>query len=185
MKNIPLYIPNYAIQSVKWSLYIMMLQEVAWENAGAPRMECFMSAEPMQYGYDTRMGTRYYNSIPYHPAVLALQDKLNKEYGTQYNVCFLNYYSDEKQHLGWHADDSPGMDLNHPIAVISFGQERYIYTKEKEFKGKIPDSDKYLLGDCSLFIMPAGFQKDHYHKIPKGDREMKGRISLTFRHYMP
>ena len=39
--------------------------------------------------------------------------------GVAYNVCFLNRYDDQRNHLGWHADDSPEMDHDHPIAVVS------------------------------------------------------------------
>jgi alkylated DNA repair dioxygenase AlkB len=54
----------------------------------------------------------------------------------------------------------------------------------KGIKGDIPDEDKFLLENGSLFIMPAGYQKDHVHKIPKHDRVCGGRISLTFRKYV-
>lgn len=111
-------------------------------------------------------------------------NNLNEQFNTEYNVCFLNYYENEKQHLGWHADDSPEMDTNHPIAVISFGESRYIFVKDKFYKVEIPDEDKFLLNDGSLFIMPANYQEEHLHKIPKGDRVMNGRISLTFRKYI-
>ena len=87
--------------------------------------------------------------------------------------------------MGWHADDSPEMDTTHPIAVVSFGAERFIWTKDKSCKGNIPDEDKYMLGDGSLFVMPAGFQENHLHKIPKSDRlDCGGRISLTFRKFV-
>ncbi len=36
----------------------------------------------------------------------------------------------------------------------------------------------------SLFIMPPGMQHTHEHRIPKGDRAMGGRISLTFRRFL-
>ena len=175
----PILIDKY----VALNAYDELLENVKWTNAGAPRMECFMSETPKQYGYDTKDGLRFYESIPYYSLVLSIQNKLNKDYNTNYNVCFLNYYNNEKQHLGWHSDDSDGMNLEHPIAVVSFGQERFIYVKDKSYKGEVPNDNKFLLGDGSLFIMPSEYQKEHLHKIPKGDKIMTGRISLTFRNY--
>lgn len=35
----------------------------------------------------------------------------------------------------------------------------------------------------SCFIMPAGFQDNHVHRIPKHNRPCGARISLTFRKY--
>lgn len=173
--------PDFKENYINSEYFNYLLENVAWENAGAPRMEAFMSLVPLTYGYDTRMGKRYYNSIEFDPIVKIIMDELNSE--NEYNVCFLNYYKDEKEHLGWHADDSPEMDGNHPIAVISFGEPRYIYVKDNEYKGEVPDENKILLTNGSLFIMPAGYQDNHLHKIPKGDKKMSGRISLTFRKY--
>lgn len=96
---------------------------------------------------------------------------------------FGSYYKDEHQHLGWHSDDSPEMDMDHPISVVSCGEPRFIYVKERYYKGEVPDENKYLLTNGSLFIMPSGYQKDHLHKIPRGGHSMEGRISLTFRKY--
>ncbi len=55
--------------------------------------------------------------------------------------------------------------------------------KLKEYKGDIPKEQRILLQDGSLFLMPAGYQDTHLHKIPKHDRECKWRISLTFRSF--
>jgi alkylated DNA repair dioxygenase AlkB len=174
----PIYEAKYA-----GDIFDKLLSEVAWANKEAPRDECFMSPVPLEYTYGKGF-TRTYKSMDMHPAVQAIMDRLNADYGTEYNVCFLNYYKSDKEHLGWHADDSPEMDPTHPIAVVSFGAERYIWTKMKGIKGDIPDEDKFLLENGSLFIMPAGYQKDHVHKIPKHDRVCGGRISLTFRKYV-
>ena len=76
------------------------------------------------------------------------------------------------------------MDLDHPIAVVSLGAEREIWWKDKHFKGTIPQENRQLLKNGSLFIMPAGFQNDHLHKIPRCDRPCGIRISLTFRYFV-
>lgn len=156
-----------------------------WVSTGAPREEYFMSKTPISYTYGSGRGVRTYESKRFDPVVEAMMDTLNKEYKTDYNVCFLNYYKDQQKWLGWHSDDSPEMDSNHPIAVMSFGAERDIYCRPIGFKGEIPDDWKTRLGNGSLFVMPSGFQETHQHKIPKADNPKAGpRISLTFRRYV-
>jgi alkylated DNA repair dioxygenase AlkB len=176
---------QHYVQS-SYSIYEQLRNEVNWENREAPRAECFMAdrPEPLSYTYGVGAGQRTYTSIEMHPTVLGIMKMLNAEFYSKYNICFLNYYESEKQHLGWHADDSPSQDTNHPIAVVSFGADRFIYIKEKSYKGEIPESDRYLLSDGSLFIMPAKMQENYFHKIPKGDKPCGGRISLTFRKYI-
>ncbi len=155
-----------------------------WEQRTETRLECFMSATPRSYTYGKGNGAREYFSGPYHKTVLDLQDKLNTEFGTNYNVCFLNRYDDQQMHLGWHSDDSPNIDMNHPIAVISTGAEREIWVRPSGRGGIVPPEDRYLLQNNSLFIMPAGYQATHQHRIPKCDRKCGTRISLTFRRYV-
>ena len=177
----PIYINNYVQTS--FSVFDKLREEVSWVNREAPRDECFMSKDSVEYTYGKGF-ERTYNSVDFHPLVISIMNQLNVDYSASYNVCFLNYYKSDKEHLGWHADDSPEMDKTHPIAVVTFGAVRDIWVKHKEYKGNIPDEDKYPLGDGSLFIMPAGFQEDNLHKIPKHDRVCGGRISLTFRKFI-
>lgn len=181
----PMYIASFARDN-----NIVQAEDVPWGTYTDARNECFMALKPTLYTYGSGKGVRTYKSVPFQPWVLAAMNVLNVhipgEVGTiySYNVCFLNRYENEKQHLGWHADDSPGMDHEHPIAVVSFGQPREIWWRANDQKGVIPDDQKQLLGDGSLFVMPPGFQRTHQHRIPKGDRAMSPRVSLTFRHYI-
>ena len=71
----PILIDKY----VALNAYDELLENVKWTNAGAPRMECFMSETPKQYGYDTKDGLRFYESIPYYSLVLSIQNKLNNK----------------------------------------------------------------------------------------------------------
>lgn len=177
----PEYVKNYLSDP---SIFEMIDKETPWVNREAPRDECFMSLIPLEYTYGKGF-TRTYKSIEMTPGVKNIMDKINSDFGTSYDICFLNSYASEREHLGWHADDSPEMDENHPIGVISLGAERYIWVKPNDFTGRIPEDDKYLLHSGSLFTMPVGFQKEYLHRIPKNDRPCGKRISLTFRKYKP
>lgn len=167
--------------------FSILRNETAWENRSSPRDECFMASEgaPTVYSYGNankfRNANHTYSAIPMIPLVEDIMKSLNEDFKAEYNVCVLNYYLDEKGHLGWHADDSPEQDLSHPIAVISFGATRFFWWKKKEMKGDIPDENKILMEPGDLVIMPGGFQDDHYHRIPKHSEKCDGRISLTFR----
>lgn len=163
-----------------------LMADLAWEQRREARKEYFMApTEGMVYTYGTPPHDESYTSKPWHPNVAEIMEVINGEFETNYNVCFLNRYDNAQQALGWHSDDSPGMRHDHPIAVVSFGEPREIWVREKGAKGVIPKEDRFLLRSGSLFIMPPGFQETHQHRIPKGDRPMGPRVSLTFRRYVP
>ncbi len=179
--------PTFTPKYVSEDFYEVLRSEVPWVNRTSPRDECFMASPgaPVVYSYgnsnEFRTALHTYNAVPMHSKVLWLMNKLNQDFSTEYNVCVLNYYKDKNQHLGWHADNSPEQDLDHPIAVIAFGAEREIWTKHMTEKGIVPDDQRYLMTKGSLFIMPGGYQSQYVHRIPKHEKECGGRISLTFR----
>lgn len=156
-----------------------------WLDVTEARLEYFMSDEPRSYIYGKSPHEREYHSSIYTEPVQLIQDKLNQLLDANFNVCFLNRYNTQKHQLGWHADDSPTMDRDHPIAVVSFGAEREIWWKLQADKGIVPPEQRQRLGSGSLFIMPSGFQDLYFHRIPKADREVGVRVSLTFRRYVP
>jgi len=164
---------------------------IPWLRVAETRSECFLaeSRTPLSYTYGTGRGVRTYTSVPMIPFVRDLMGIVNEElwrYGWDpMNVCFLNMYLSGKDHLGWHSDDHPGTDHTRPIAVLSYGQAREIWWRPTGEPGVVPPERRQLLGDGSLFIMPPGMQFTHEHRIPKGDREMGMRISLTFRAFLP
>lgn len=186
--------PLYFGKMFDFSLFRLLLTEVPWESATEARQECFMSNTRYEYTYGTGRGKRTYRSVPFHVGVQRILARLNAllgifsvQYpqGCGFNVCFLNRYANERQHLGWHADDTPGMLHEHPIAVVSFGAAREIWWRPNGQTGPVPTDCRKLLEPGSLFIMPSGFQLSHQHRIPKHGRPCGDRISLTFRRYVP
>lgn len=164
-----------------------LLEDLTWLEVTPARKEYFMSDKPRSYAYSVRDDTgshmRDYHSSPYTERIERYRLLLNTP-GLGYNVCFLNRYDDQRNHLGWHADDSPEMDHDHPIAVVSFGAEREIWWKPKDYKGVVPVACRQLLEHGSIFTMPAGFQREYLHRIPKCDHACGVRVSLTFRRYI-
>jgi alkylated DNA repair dioxygenase AlkB len=177
----PIYIPDRFAD-----IPLDALLGFPWEQHRPTRRECFMSDPAgVSYTYGKNVNAETYLSIPMDPIVARVMADLNREHGSAYNGCFLNRYEDHLQHLGWHADDFEGMDLDHPIASVSFGQPREIWWRENGFKGEIPPEWRRMLGHGSVFIMPGGFQDTHQHRVPKGDRNMGVRVSMTFRRFLP
>lgn len=177
----PLYIENFINKPDELFEYCLTLP---WIQAVEARQEYFMASSRIQYDYGKGSNIRSYYSEPFSPEIQKVLDKLNWVRMASHNMCFFNRYDSQKHALGWHSDNSPTMDSTHEISVISLGAEREIWWKPIGDKGEIPSSQKRLLKIGSLFIMPAGMQETHMHRIPKCDRECGTRISLTFRKHI-
>lgn len=190
---------------------IAELLNLDWETKRTARHEYFMSLTPREYSYGNRAETTpvKYNSKPFSPIVEEIMKELNEDLHTELNVCFLNKYDDQHQHLGWHADEFPGMREDQPIIVFSYGAEREIWLKDKRgfecscvgnktdacktcegtgwlkspISGKQPETQRVKLEEGSIFIMPPGYQASHVHRIPKHSCPSSWRISLTFRSF--
>ena len=159
------------------------ISEVDWIDETKMRRECFMADSEIEYTYLDYSGAPSYKSKPLHPKVSSILEEVNKKLGTTLDICFLNLYLEERNGLGWHSDDSHSIDHSNGIAVVSFGAEREIWWKRKGEKGLVPEENRKLLKNGSLFYMPPGFQDTHMHRIPKHDRACGPRVSLTFRKY--
>lgn len=156
--------------------------EVPWTDVAGNRLECFMARDLSKvYSYGKGVGRRVYEPVEFHPVVELILHELNARMPAFFNVCVLNRYLDERNHLGWHADDSPEQDPDHSIAVVSFGATREIWTKKMGNSGHVPPEDRFMLTPGSLFIMPPRYQETHLHRIPKHTAKCGERISLTFR----
>jgi len=153
------------------------LASIPWVTRTNARKECFMSPAPRSYTYGSGRGVRTYDSVEMAEWVKEIMASLEGDP----NVCFFNRYEDRGNSLGWHSDDSPDTSDANPISVISFGEPREIWWREIGTKGVVPLENRKVLESGSLFVMPPGFQSSYEHRIPKGDREMGPRVSLTFR----
>ena len=150
-----------------------------WEDRGAPRRECFFSALGKPYTYGSGAGERTYWPKPAPDAMAELTAAAETACGCRFELCFANGYAGEREHLGWHADDSDEIDDGRPIAVMSLGAAREIWLKPK---GAGPETvEKILLPSGSLFVMAAGMQDTHVHRIPKNSAPCGFRVSLTWR----
>ena len=192
------------------------LADILWEELEwlrietTPRYEYYHALNGADYTYGSGRGVRTYKSQPLHNKIEAIWRLAENAANTKFDVVFLNGYKDQSDQLGWHADDSPEMDDNRPIAIVSLGAEREIWFREKPLnngdctscngsghydsngspkcgacdgtgKRALPVIEKLLLGNGSLCLMQPGMQDTHQHRIPKAGKVVGKRISLTFR----
>lgn len=161
---------------------IALKEGLDWESReGVPRKEYYCNDTLVPYSYGVAEFSRTYEPKVWHPSILAIRNAVEKEVSANLDVCFLNYYMDERNHLGWHADDSPEMDDNRPIVIVSFGAVREFWICPKDNKEEIT---KLKLGNGSICVMLPGMQDEYLHRIPKASFKCGTRISLTFRGYI-
>lgn len=174
------YLPGFVANAEE--AFRQLWAELDWERRGStPRREYYANDVGVPYVYGRGAGVREYLPKAWHPVMRDIQAKLEAHLGCRLEVCFLNGYENQKDHLGWHADDSPEMDDNRPIAIVSLGVAREIWFCPQ---GDTKDVTKHLLEPGSLCVMRAGMQDTHFHRIPKAGFDCGERISLTFRGYV-
>lgn len=185
--NIPvIYIPD-AIDSPD-TRFEHLKDRLEWERRDdAPRCEYYCNDTPVNYQYGQGRGVRVYSPRPYSIDILIIRNTVEElafaHFGQLhlFDICFLNRYLDQSDRLGWHADDSPEMDDESPIAIVSLGVERDIMFKEN---ANHANKVTIRLQHGSVCFMKPGMQDTHQHQIPKAGFECGERISLTFRHYV-
>lgn len=167
-------------------VYKTLREELDWLAVTEAREEYWTNTRGADYTYGSGIGVRTYASQPNHP-LIGMVRKLIQNYWrapnkdiARWEGCFLNYYANAKNALGWHADDAEMIDHSQPIAVLSLGAERPIMIRP--VNDPDPKQIKTItLTHGSLFLMKPGMQQTHLHKIPRAPSECGGRISLTFR----
>jgi len=174
------YFPKYVGDADR--LLSCLTRDLAWiRRDGTPRLEYYANQHPVPYTYGRGMGARTYEPQPWDGDIAVLGDRLRADHGDVLDVCFLNRYLNQRDHLGWHADDSPEMDDARHIAVISLGAEREIWVRPTASRDQV---QKIRLGHGSLFLMHPGMQETHEHRIPKAGFECGERISMTYRGFV-
>jgi len=194
MNGVPIkYVQEFVADSA--TVFETLWKELAWVRRDqTPRSEYYCNDSGLPYTYGRGAGVRTYEAQPWHPVITAIREGAEKIAGCRFEVCFLNGYRDGSDQLGWHADDSPEMDDERPIAIVSLGARREIYfapaikttamgeTTLTTVKPDTTNVTKLWLDSGSLCLMEAGMQDTHFHRIPKSSIQNCGpRVSLTFR----
>jgi len=112
------------------------------------------------------------------PELFSLKERIEKEFGYQFNGVLLNLYRDNNDSVAWHRDKESRYDKRPVIASISLGQ-----TRNFDFRKRDHHQSTYSLPlpHGSLLIMKGDLQEHWEHRIAKSTIPMKERINLTFR----
>jgi len=129
MKSPVTYLPDFFKNHEE--LFNRLWNELNWLDVAGPRLEYYVNDHGVPYTYGKVPNDRTYESQPDHPAIAEIRTKLEQHTGVRFDVCFLNGYRDGKDQLGYHADNSPEMDDDRPIAIVSLGARREIYFKRQ------------------------------------------------------
>lgn len=157
--------------------------DLEWDEFRKARKEIFFATVNASYTYGAGEFAMTYHPRRMDSSVSELGQLISEYLGLDetFELCFMNRYDNEHNALGWHADDADTIDHTRPIAVVSLGSERELWTKP--VGGDNTTVEKFSLASGSLLIMKAGMQQTHLHRIPKAGRIVGPRISLTYRGY--
>ena len=112
---------------------------------------------------------------------------VNRKLDARFNSVLINKYHNKNTALNWHQDDEPEIDKTEAIAALSIGAQRKLLIADSPEDGNRGNFSSVQLTENSLFVMEAGFQANHYHKVDRGEMasERGVRYSLTFRRLLP
>ncbi len=115
---------------------------------------------------------------PWPIELIRLKEKIENEFGYQFNAVLLNLYRDHNDSVAWHRDKEHKYGKRPIIASVSLGE-----TRNFDFRKMDHHKSKYILplAHGSLLIMKGDLQEYWEHRIAKSTHFMKERINLTFR----
>jgi len=116
---------------------------------------------------------------PWTPALAALRDAVASVCNASFNSVLLNYYRDQRDSMGPHADDEPELGPEPVIASLSLGATRRIRFRHRT-RRDLPGSS-FELCDGSLLVMRGATQRHWQHAVPRQARPCGARLNLTFR----
>lgn len=180
------FLPNFLNSKEADTAFDRLLHHINWKQYHI-RMFGKLLAQPRLTAWYGGLGTTYsYSGLnlepePFSKELLDLKIKIEELGSTQFNSVLLNLYRNEKDSMGWHADDERELGINPVIASLSLGQTRKFQVKhkiEKNLSLTIP------LTHGSLLIMKGEMQHYWQHAIPKCKNSCGPRINLTFRNIL-
>ena len=176
------YYPHFFSVAKANFLFDSLFQDIDWQQENyrmfgkvmpSPRLVAWYGDE----GIDYRYSGICHKPLPWLPHLLEIKDTIETKLNAPFNSVLANLYRNERDSMGFHADNEPELGLEAIIASISLGDNRTLYMKNKTTKvtHKIP------LNHGGLLVMAGQTQQYWLHAIPKQVRSIGPRINLTFR----
>jgi len=168
------------------ALFAQLMIGIPWEihrirlfgrEIDSPRLSCWMGDPDAVYRYS---GTRF-TPHPWHPALQALRERLEREFAVAFNSVLANRYRSGRDAMGWHSDDEPELGETPVIASISLGATRRFVLKHRQEPGR---KLELPLPHGSLLLMSGETQRHYRHALPRTAKLTGERINLTFRNIL-
>ncbi len=166
------------------ALLRQLIEETPWRSESItlwgktcpqPRLIAWYGDDGISYTYS---GTTLH-ALPWMPTLLAIKNRVEELSGAAYNSVLVNYYRDERDSMGFHADDEPELGPLPTIASVSLGEPRTFVLRHRRRKDVA--NVKLELPSGSLLVMRGATQANWKHAILKRSKPCGPRINLTFR----
>jgi len=110
------------------------------------------------------------------PVLHYLAEVLSKHYERPYKRLWMNWYRDNEDGTGWHADRPQNRLEETVIPVLSLGATRRFLIRPAEGG----PSTTIVTHGGDLVVMGGRCQKDYVHSVPKQKQPAGARVSLNF-----
>ncbi len=140
-----------------------------------PRLIAWYGDDSSSYSYSGLT----LSPLPWTPTLLTIKDRVETLSDATFNSVLLNYYRNQSDGMGFHADDEPELGPSPVIASVTFGEVRPFVLKHKRRKDVA--NVKLPLPSGSLLLMRGATQANWKHGIPKQSKPCAPRVNLTFR----
>jgi alkylated DNA repair dioxygenase AlkB len=177
------YYPAFFSLEKAYELFEKLKTEIPWQqdtitvygkNHLQPRLTALYGNEGKPYGYSNIV----MHPHQWSPLLMFIKEEVEKECQVSFTTVLLNYYRNGQDSNGWHADNEKELGRNPVIASLSFGAERVFQLKHNSIETA---KQNITLQNGSLLLMKGTTQHFWKHQIPKTQKEIGGRINLTFR----
>ena len=121
--------------------------------------------------------------LPWTPLLTSLRARVEALSRAAFNSVLLNFYRDNRDAMGMHADDEPELGERPVIASLSLGATRTLVFRHRTRTELAPV--KIPLTTGSLLLMQGATQSHWKHGINRSARPCGPRINLTFRQVAP
>jgi alkylated DNA repair dioxygenase AlkB len=173
-------------------LQARLLESIAWEQPqvmvygrlhAVPRLVAWYGDPGCCYRYSGLL----HQPQPWTAPLAELRHLLADRLGLDFNSLLLNRYRDGSDRMGWHADDEPELEPNHPIASLSLGASRTLRfrprprRRSQEIASPPAGGFDLELADGDLLLMDPPTQEHWQHGLPARLRLRRERLNLTFR----
>lgn len=164
-----------------------LVQSIAWEQRDVVVQGNTYKQPRLVAWYGT--GAYTYSRLrleptPLTPLLARLQGKVEAATGHRFNSVLLNRYVAGCWHgIGHHADNKKELGRDPVIAMLTFGEGRFLEFKPRSWVAEREPSaatTRIETPDGSLLVMRGRTQSSWTHGVPK-DRWERDRITLTFR----